>query len=184
MNKNDLFFPKEIEGQRVKLLKRNHAYDSDMWTLIDSSRLFLRRFLFWVDGIDALENVASSTTMFEKKWAEHETFDYLFISQKTGELVGAGGVHSLNYHSNSAEIGYFLAENQQGNGYVSEAVSLLENVLRKNGFHRVVLEIDEQNLKSIRVAQKAGYTFEGKMKDVYLAYDGYRTHDVYAKLIS
>lgn len=176
--------PERIEGEKIILLRRNHDYDSDMFKLIDGSRKFLREFLFWVDGILMPEDCIGTTDMFRQQWDNKESFDYLILKKEDLSLLGAGGIHDIRHGDNAAEFGYFLGKDKTGKGYVSEAVSLLEKLLFEKGFHRLVIECDMNNFASIKVAERAGYKYEGMLKDRKLAYDGYRTHLLFAKINS
>ena len=182
MKKEDFDMPHEICGEKIKLVKREHCYDEQMWALIENSREFLREFLFWVDGTRQLEDVKNATDMFIQQWQDKESFDYFILAKDTGKVVGAGGLHDFEYQHNATEFGYLLDKAQTGKGYVAELVGLIEKLAFDKGMHRLAIEIDERNIASQKVAERAGYHLEGCLKDVLLTYDGYRSHKVYAKV--
>lgn len=62
----------------------------------------------------------------------------------------------------SCMIGYNIANNYTGRGYATKTVSLtLDLAFNKLHFHRVRAEAQPENMGSIRVLEKAGFTREG-----------------------
>lgn len=174
--------PEELTGGKIRLIKRHRKYSRELFLAIDRSRDFLREFLFWVDGTKSVEDVDKAMDMFAGKWNEKTAFDFVILEKAGGAVAGAGGAFNIDFENRSAELGYFLDRSQTGKGYASELVRLLEDYLFAKGFHRLKLEIDERNLLSQRVAERTGFVYEGTLRDVLLAYDGYRSHKVYAKI--
>ena len=69
---------------------------------------------------------------------------------------------------------------------MQEAVRALETEAFQAGINRIIIRNDTQNLRSARVAKKAGYTLEGIMRQD--AWDDYhkrlRDTNIWAKLKS
>jgi RimJ/RimL family protein N-acetyltransferase len=64
-----------------------------------------------------------------------------------------------------ARVGYFLAEEQQGKGYTTEALrAVLEWVFTETPVHRAEADITPGNLASCRVVEKLGFRFEGILR--------------------
>ena len=62
-----------------------------------------------------------------------------------------------------AEIGYGIAEEHQGCGYATEAVSALADwAIKQPGVSCVTAEAEESNIASIKVLQKSGFTPTGE----------------------
>lgn len=174
--------PEEIIGKNIILVKRGHQHDEELFNLIDGSREFLRRYLFWVDDTKSLQDVQNVTDIFSKNWEEQNSFEYVFLDVQTQKLVGAGGIHTVSYMNHMAEYGYYLDKDATGKGYASEFVSLLETELFKKGIHRLVIECDVENTGSAKVAERNGFELEGRLKDVKLAYGIYRDGFIYSKI--
>lgn len=174
--------PEKIVGNRLILVRRGHEHDEDLFQLIDRSRDFLRRFLFWVDDTKTIENVKNVTDIFSQNWDEQNSFEYVFLDKQTGKLVGAGGIHTISYMNRMAEYGYYLDQNAVGNGYASEFVHLLEKELFSRNIHRLVIKCDADNKASAKVAERNGFSYEGKFKGARFAYGEFRDVFVYAKI--
>ena len=182
MKKEEFTMSEELTGEKIRLVKRHRKYSCELFQAIDRSRDFLREFLFWVDGTKSVEDVDKAMDMFAGKWNEKTAFDFVILEKAGRAVVGAGGAFNIDFENRAAEFGYFLDQKQTGKGYAAELIRLLEEYFFAKGFHRLKLEIDERNLPSQRVAERGGYVYEGTLRDVLLAYDGYRNHKVYAKI--
>ena len=77
--------PEEIVGERVVLVPRRHEFDEALFELIDSSRNFLREYLFWVDDTRSVDDVRK----FFRKTGKNRTLSNLFF------WIGRAGVWSV-----------------------------------------------------------------------------------------
>ena len=78
---------------------------------------------------------------------------------------GIGLVLKDDVFRRSAEIGYWLGEEFWGRGIVSEAVrAVTEYAFSNFDICRIYAGVFEWNPASMRVLEKAGYEFEGRMK--------------------
>jgi RimJ/RimL family protein N-acetyltransferase len=75
----------------------------------------------------------------------------------------------------TAHIGLEIAANQRGKGLGSDALSLIPAWADKNGFHRIEGATDESNIAMRRTFEKAGWNFEGALKNLFMV-DG-QGHD-------
>lgn len=67
----------------------------------------------------------------------------------------------------SAMIGYDLSEKYTGKGYATKAVLLALEIAFKNlHFHRIIAGAEPENIGSIRVLEKAGFTREGYSRKI------------------
>ena len=82
-----------------------------------------------------------------------------------GLLLGSTGLHRMDWQLRSFEIGYWRRAGQQGRGIVTEAVLALTRLaFDRLGARRVEIRMDDSNLPSRRVAERAGYVFEGLLR--------------------
>lgn len=64
------------------------------------------------------------------------------------------------------QIGYFADVDHEGQGFVTEGVkAVLGMLFEKMDAHRVRLECNETNLRSIRVAERCGMSREGYLRE-------------------
>ncbi len=82
------------------------------------------------------------------------------------ELIGGIGVQIQDdVHRRSAEIGYWLGQPFWGRGIASRAVvAMTDYAFARYPIVRIYAHVFEGNDRSIRVLEKAGYQFEGRMR--------------------
>lgn len=95
---------------------------------------------------------------------EDETF--AFAITVDGRAVGSIGVFRQgNIHRQTAELGYYIAEEHWGKGYMTEAVrQICRYVFEKSDILRIYAEPFAQNAASCRVLEKAGFQCEGILR--------------------
>lgn len=94
----------------------------------------------------------------------NETF--AFAITVDGKAVGSIGVfRQENIHKQTAELGYYLSENYWGNGIMTEAVKqICEYVFDNSDILRIFAEPFSYNTASCRVLEKAGFKYEGTLR--------------------
>ena len=90
-----------------------------------------------------------------------------FCIEVDGAAVGGIGIHlGRDVHRHTAELGYWLAEELWGRGIVTEAVGAFTDFCFQNfQLRRVYAEPFANNSASARVLEKAGFIFEGRLKN-------------------
>jgi RimJ/RimL family protein N-acetyltransferase len=76
---------------------------------------------------------------------------------------------AIDAEAQEAELGYLTTPAARGRGVATAALRTLTGwAFAERGLKRVTLLIDAANTGSERVAQRAGYTREGLMRDMYV----------------
>jgi RimJ/RimL family protein N-acetyltransferase/predicted enzyme related to lactoylglutathione lyase len=84
----------------------------------------------------------------------------------TGTLIGECSLFNLHPESRRAEIGYALAFDRHGCGYMNEALgALLEHGFGQLQLHRVEADVDPRNEASAQVLQRLGFSKEGHLRE-------------------
>ena len=81
-------------------------------------------------------------------------------------MTGSIGVfRQENIHRQTAELGYYLAEEYWGNGLMTQAVrQICSFVFEQSDILRIYAEPFAYNIASCRVLEKAGFTCEGTLR--------------------
>ena len=109
------------------------------------------------DGIDFISSMLSAN--------EDETFAFaITLDDKT---IGSIGVfRQQNIHRQTAEMGYYIAEEYWGKGIMTDAVKQICNYVFKNSdILRIYAEPFAYNTGSCRVLEKAGFQYEGTLRN-------------------
>lgn len=108
---------------------------------------------------------------------------YSFLIWHGKNLIGQITMGGVIYGAlRGAHIGYWIDRNYANRGFTTQSVVLLtEFGFAQLGLHRIEINLRPENGASRRVAEKAGYTFEGERK-AYLHIDGgWRDHLCFVK---
>jgi RimJ/RimL family protein N-acetyltransferase len=100
-------------------------------------------------------------------------------------LQGAVGLTDVDWPERRAELGYWVAASCRGRGLASLAVRLISDwALGQAGFERLELYANPANEASQRVAEKAGYTREGLLRELRYRRGERETLYVFSRLAS
>jgi RimJ/RimL family protein N-acetyltransferase len=91
----------------------------------------------------------------------------LFCIEANEAAVGGIGIRiGTDVHRQTAELGYWLSEEFWGRGIMTEAVAAFTDFcFEKFQLRRVYAEPFANNPASARVLEKAGFAFEGRLKN-------------------
>lgn len=156
---------------------------------LETERLILK--MFTVDDAEDVYAYASNPNVGPPAgWAPHrsvkesrEIIETVFMPPEAWAIRIKGddrvvGVIALEPDhirpdANSRELGYNLAEEHWGKGYMTEAA---EEVLRfaftELGLSQVGICTSTVNKRSQRIVEKCGFTYEGTIRRIYKTYDG------------
>ena len=96
---------------------------------------------------------------------ENRTFAYA-ITQNDRAIGSIGAFRQSNIHRQTAELGYYLAEEYWGRGIMTEAIrQLCAIIFDTTDILRIYAEPFAYNTGSRRALEKAGFAFEGAMKN-------------------
>jgi ribosomal-protein-alanine N-acetyltransferase len=108
---------------------------------------------------------------------------YSFLIWWNQNLVGQITMGGITYGAmRGAHIGYWIDKNFANRGFTTQAVKLVtEFGFTELGLHRIEINVRPENGASCRVAEKAGFEFEG-FKKAYLHIDGaWRDHKCFVR---
>ena len=95
---------------------------------------------------------------------ESETFAFAITVDNM--VIGSIGIFRQgNIHRQTAELGYYIAEEYWGKGIMTEAVKqICEYVFAKSDIIRIYAEPFANNIASCRVLEKVGFQYEGTLR--------------------
>lgn len=114
----------------------------------------------WLDQIPQPYTVADALTFFS---GIGETA-FAVVDAVSGRLLGGIG---LRWTEDVAEVGYWARQDARGRGVTTRALVLVSDLAFEQGAARVQLRADVENAPSRRVAEKAGFTAEGVLREVH-----------------
>jgi len=91
---------------------------------------------------------------------------FAVVDAEDGGVLGGIGVKWNDAHD-VAEIGYWARLEARGRGVTTRALKLASRLAFEAGAARVQLRADVENVSSRRVAEKAGFTAEGVLREAH-----------------
>jgi aminoglycoside 6'-N-acetyltransferase len=135
-------------------------------------------------GISSLEQAEAVVQELARAWAARQSFFLAAFEKTTGEFVAQIYIGVVSWDLPEFELGYFVDRDHEGRGFVTEAAgAALQFIFDHLKAHRVRLECDDTNLRSIRVAERCGLLREGHIRENKKDPDGEVSGTVYYGLL-
>ncbi len=182
--------PKQINAERIVLkglTTPSFKLAKSLYAVVDKSRDTLREWLSWVDNTrSADEYMHFLVEWCQTHWKTKAGFAYMIMTKETNQILGCIDLFHVSQENKTGEIGYWLASDAVGHGYMQEAVHALEDEAFKAGINRIEIRNDTKNLRSAHISERCGYVLEGVLRQD--AWDEYhqrwRNTNVWSKLKS
>lgn len=172
-----------VVDDEIALHPRDPADAPEMFALVERDRDDLRAWLPWIDGARTLGEIRRYAQYAQAQSQAHLAFDYGIRLNDT--LVGAIGLHAIDYANRSTAIGYWIAPNARGHGIVTRAARVLvAHAVGALEIHRLEIRCVVENAASRAVAERLGFAFEGILADAYFLHGEFRNIALYAHLAS
>ena len=169
----------EISPHTLHILEPVHT--EELFALSDGNRLFLRRFLPWLDNCRTPADTRDFIKTALVQFTEGKGFNAgIWVDQR---LVGVIGHHSIDWTNRIATLGYWLTEPYQGRGIISEACrTMIGHAFDELNINKVVIKCATDNFRSRAVPRRLGFVHEGTLRDAAWLYDHYIDLEVYGCL--
>jgi RimJ/RimL family protein N-acetyltransferase len=110
-------------------------------------------------------------------WSSGDHASWAVVDEGRTDVLGSVSLHSIDRFHGGASVGYWTAPAARGRGLAALAVdAACRWAFAALPLHRIELCHAVENAASGRVAEKAGFTREGRLRRSYRYGDG-ETHD-------
>jgi ribosomal-protein-alanine N-acetyltransferase len=117
----------------------------------------------------------------DPQWAATWTI----LTRPDDQFIGMVNYHARQHWNRRLALGWILVPRFQGQGYMQEAVgAVLSHCFVTLDTNRIEAEIEPDNLRSARLAQRLGFQYEGLLRDRLLVAGQPRAMQMYALLRS
>lgn len=154
--------PGVLKTARLRLDPIAPHVTEELWAATRTSLPELRAWMWWAD-----QATQDSTREFaeETERLREEGMSYQFVIRDDAGVVGAGGVEIHGAEQRLGEVGYWIRTDRTGRGYATEAViAVVDFAFSELGLYRLELRAGVENGASQRVAEKAGFRREGRLR--------------------
>ena len=163
------------------MLELCHA--EELFALIDANREHLRPWLPWVDRETSPETSRGFIREMLFKFASGT--DLLAGVRYEGRLAGAIGLHDINTHSGTAEIGYWLGAEFEGKGLMTRAcAAMLGHAFDDMKLNRIQIRVEPANNRSRAIPRRLGFHYEGTLRQINRIHDRFADLELYSMLKS
>ncbi len=151
-----------------RLLIRPYRH-SDIQALYEAVRESIFEVGQWLPWCHPEYNRAESEAWIAARseaWLSGEAYDFGIFDARSTELWGGCGLNYINRDYQLANLGYWVRTSCTGRGIASDAVRLLARFgFEELSLTRIEIVVAEANTPSLRVAEKAGATREGLLRN-------------------
>lgn len=151
-----------LTTERLRLRPLSYD-DAEMLFSIFSDQEVMRYFNTppWATLDEAQDIIKSSLGKMERE----ESITLGVVLKETNELIGKCMLFNHEPESKRAELGFGIARQHWGNGYIPEACeTLLQYGFDSLGLRRVEAEIDPENIASAKTLDRLGFIKEGWLR--------------------
>lgn len=172
-------FP-ELNTQRLCLRQITPA-DAEALFAIHSDIGWMR--WYGVDPVVELSQAERLAELFSSWFVAGTGFRWGLERLQDGRLIGTCGLFRWNKSWRNCVVGYEIARDCHGQGYMREAlVAALEFGFDEMGLHRIQAETHPDNAASIGLATRLGFCFEGVHREQAFWGGGYHDLNCYSLL--
>lgn len=150
--------PSRIETERLVLRRYETADAEQLAQVIPANIEHLKRFMEWIKfEPQTVEQRREWITRVNAQFDDGKDYT-LGIFAQDGTLIGGTGFH-VRTEPDRVDIGYWIAKDHEGKGYVTEAAAALTRVgLEVTGAPFVGIEHAPSNERSAAVPRRLGFT--------------------------
>ena len=136
---------------------------------VRASHAELAPWMPWAVTLPSVEESEAHCRRQQAKFLLREDFAMLVFARADdggeGELVGATGLHRIDWAVRKFEIGYWRRTGCEGRGLLTEAVRAMARMaFDALAARRVEIRMDDRNVASWKLAERAGFTLEALLR--------------------
>jgi ribosomal-protein-serine acetyltransferase len=170
-------------GRSLDLRPLNLRDAGALYALVEANRERLRRWLPWPDVTHHPDDIRTFIKRVRSQAREGTGLSYGLWWRN--RLVGVASFGWIDRTNCSAAIGYWLAQEAEGHGLMTAAVTaLLRHGFRTLQLNRIEIRAGVRNRRSRAIPERLGFRHEGTLRQAERLAERFVDHAVYALLAS
>ena len=158
--------PHELRGTRVCLRPYAVGDGVVVQQAIEESRDLLRPWMAWTDSRRTVQECEIYVRKALAKWITQEDVTVGMWDCSTDRYLGGIWLYHIDRDVPAMEIGYWVRASAQGQGYVTEAVTLLcKLAFITFAAQRVKIQCDAANTRSVNIPHRLGFVHEATLRN-------------------
>lgn len=161
--------PPRLDTERLIVRGAREGDGAALHASVSASIEHLRPWMPWAQAAPSPAESEATARRMLAQFALRQDLPFLMFERAAGggegAHVGGTGLHRIDWALRRFEIGYWVRTGFEGRGYVTEAVQAMTRLaFDRLRAERVEIRMDALNLRSRRVAERAGFTLEGTLR--------------------
>ncbi|WP_276805010.1 GNAT family N-acetyltransferase [Lactobacillus hominis] len=159
MSKYPFVLHKFVTGKHdVKLVLPETWQAKDLFDQLQKNLFEFSKWLVWADKIDSIQKEVDSIKQFQQKMVDGTAFNLVILVDE----IPAGMIDLHDLNPESGEVGYWLSNNFQHLGIMTESVEFLKKyAFEQLKLDYLVLRTHPKNFASQNVANRSGFKYQG-----------------------
>lgn len=147
--------------QKISLSLLNQNESSKFYDLMTKNLEYLIKFMPRILETRSVEDTEIVIKSFLQQLANNNGFKAGIYYENV--LVGICGFKYIDWQNRKTEIMYWIDKDYSGRGIVSKCVSKLVDIaFNEYCLNKIIIKASEDNIASRKVAEKCGFSLEGK----------------------
>ena len=171
-----------IVSDALELRAVEEQHVTPLHQLVLKNKSWLQQSLNWPQFVaseeDTRKNVQGNMMLHQRGYAK------MFLIFEHGEVAGVISFNQIEPLNKAAYIGYWLDEEHQGKGILSQALqAMIRHYAQRQEIRRFVIKCRVDNVESNQVALRNGFTLEGCLKQAEYLNGAYDDQNIYGRII-
>lgn len=133
---------------------------------------------------DSFEATKTQMDWYKKMLFDGTGIPWKIVDKQTAENIGVISIYFYKPEHNKAEIGFWLLPQYWNKGFASEALNAtIDYWKNKKNLHRLEGFVEEGNTASRKLLEKAGFLYEGIMRDCEIKNGKYISLFIYSLIL-
>lgn len=165
----------------LSLHTADEKYAEPLFHVIHANRAYLQRSMNWPQQVISADDTRK--TLIANRVLHQRDYSKMYIIVRDNAVIGVFSFNLIEPTNKTAYIGYWLAENQQGLGIIASIMTRIVDLYTQSGMiRRFVIKCIVNNARSNRVAQRAGFQLEGRLKGAEYLNGTYYDQYIYGRV--
>ncbi len=166
----------------ITLCSAHERYTEDLYQLVVANQAWLQKSMDWPGSVNGPDDIRR--TLAGNHLLHHKGFAKMYLVKYQDQLVGVVSFNQIEPTNKVGYIGYWLAEDRQGQGILSRALEkMIAHWASQKLLRRFVIKCIVENRASNRMAERCGFTLEGRMKQAEFLNGHYYDQHLWARII-
>lgn len=154
--------PQQLETERLLLCAPSAGLSSIVQAAIRDSHDSLKQWFAWAKTLPTQAEIETDIRQAIIRFHQREDMRFYLFKKTDGVLAGVSWLTPLDWRVPSFAIGYWINTRFEGEGFITEAVQgLVSFAFQTCAANRLEIRCDSRNRRSIAVAERAAFIYEG-----------------------